>query len=187
MPIGLGAAAAPTSIRAMTSGGTTNEPVAEDKRLELAYNAGKNTLSMLDTSLGNVRTRANTLLATAALFTSFATGIGLINTDAHKGVVLSPCKGLLLLLLLVALGICALFVLWPIDDWPYGPSAKVTMEKYNTGDDEGAIRKFVIGAMIDGIDKNKGKLKARQRAFQWAALLLVAEVGLLVAMLTVWK
>jgi hypothetical protein len=42
-----------------------------DKRLELAYDAAEKKLSMQDATLGNVRTRANTLLATAALFTSF--------------------------------------------------------------------------------------------------------------------
>jgi hypothetical protein len=56
-----------------------------DKRLELAYDAAQKKLAMQDTTLGNVRTRANTLLATAALFTSFSAGIGLLNNDPTKG------------------------------------------------------------------------------------------------------
>ena len=61
------------------------EPTASDKRLELSYDAAAKKLSMQDATLGNVRTRANTLLATAALFTSFSAGIGLISTDPTKG------------------------------------------------------------------------------------------------------
>ena len=43
-------------------------------------------------TLGNVRTRAGTVLTVAALLTSFAAGLGLINVDSRNGAVF-PAAG----------------------------------------------------------------------------------------------
>lgn len=158
-----------------------------DKRLELAYDAAAKRLTMQDTTFGNVRTRANNLLATAALFISFSAGIGLINTDPKKAAVLSPCIATALLVVVLLLGICVLFVLLPTRGWIYGPSAQKIMdmrdiEKKN----EEEIRTEVITKMIDGIDSNRKKLNARLWGFRLAALLLVVEIGILAAHMTGW-
>jgi hypothetical protein len=99
-----------------------------DKRLELAYDAGEKKLAMQDSTLGNVRTRANNLLATAALFTSFSAGIGLTNTDRTKSPVLSPCAGTALLVVVILLGISVLYVALPATNWQFVPSAEKIME-----------------------------------------------------------
>lgn len=156
-----------------------------DKRLELAYDAGEKKLAMQDSTLANVRTRANNLLATAALFTSFSAGVGLINTDRTKGPVLSPCAGIALLVVLILLGISVLYVILPATNWQFVPSASKIMELYNRGQDETAIRKTVIAAMIQGGKDNQGKLDRRQWALRIAALLLVCEIALLVWILIV--
>jgi hypothetical protein len=158
-----------------------------DKRLELAYDAAMKRLAMQDNTFGNVRTRANNLLATAALFTSFSSGVGLINTDPKKTAVLSPCIATVLLVVVLLLGSCVLFVLLPAKGWIYGPSAQKIMDMRDKKMmDEGAIRTEVITRMIEGIDLNNKKLDARLWAFRAAALLLVVEIGILAAHLTVW-
>jgi hypothetical protein len=156
-----------------------------DKRLELAYDAAQKMLAMQDTTLGNVRTRANSLLATAALFTSFSAGIGLLNTDRTKGAVLSPCAGAALLIIMVVLGACVLYVAWPAKNWAFVPSASIIMQKYRADETTDAIRTFVTDAMVEGGKKNLPKLKWRQRAFRVAIVLLVVEVALLVWLLIV--
>jgi hypothetical protein len=140
---------------------------------------------MQDTTLGNVRTRANTLLATAALFTSFSAGTGLLNTDPNKGAVLSPCAGAGLLIVMVLLGACVLYVAWPAKDWAFVPSASIIMEKYRAGETEEAIRTFVTDAMVEGGKKNQPKLARRQNAFRVSVILLVVEVALLLWLLIV--
>jgi hypothetical protein len=55
-----------------------------DTRLELAYAAGQARLSGQNATLANLRSRANNLLATSALLSSLATGIGLLNTDPRR-------------------------------------------------------------------------------------------------------
>jgi hypothetical protein len=163
-----------------------NEP-ASDKRFGLVYDAAVKRLSMQDTTFGNIRTQANNLLATAALFTSLSAGVGLINTDATKGAVLSPAKVDLLLAVVVLLGLRVLYILLPVRGWIFGPSAEKIMQKYDDKEDEASIRKFVIRELIEGIKTNNTKLNSRLWAFRGAAFLLVCEVGLLVSLLTLRK
>ncbi|OBJ65816.1 hypothetical protein [Mycobacterium colombiense] len=158
---------------------------ASDKRLELAYDAAQKKLAMQDTTLGNVRTRANTLLATAALFTSFSAGIGLLNADPAKGPVFSPCASAGLLIIVVLLGGCVFYVAWPAKKWHFVPSASIIMEKIRAQETEEAIRTLVTNAMIDGGNENQPKLDRRHLAFRLAVILLVAEVALLIWLLIV--
>lgn len=171
------------ALHGITSWTVGSAPVADqisDKRLELAYDAAQTKLAMQDTTLGNVRTRANTLLATAALFTSFSAGAGLLNTDPDKGSVLTSYAGTGLLIILVALGACVFYVDWPATNWAFVPSASIIMAKYRNDETEEAIRVFVTDAMVEGGKMNQPKLARRQNAFRAAVLLLVAEVALLV-------
>ena len=167
-----------------TQSGADNQ---SDKRLELAYDAGQKALAMQDGTLGNLRTRANNLLATTALFTSFSTGIGLINTDPDKGAVLAHWKALVLAGLLALLGACVLYVLWPVRKFQFVPSAQQIMQLYHQRKDETYIRKFVISAMITGRIENERKMKRRQLAFKAAVILLIVDIVVLVLFLSFWK
>lgn len=160
--------------------------VGPDNRLQIAYNAAESTLRVQDTTLGNLRTRANTLLAAAALFTTFSTGIGLFHTDPRTGLVLSPAKAVLLIAVVAVLGLCVFFVEWPAKGWCFSPSAEKIME-LDRSSSEADIREYVVAAMITGINSNARKLKHKQRAFEFAASLLVVEVALLVVFVSVWQ
>jgi hypothetical protein len=156
---------------------------ASDKRLELAYEAAQQKLSVQDATLGNVRTRANNLLAAAALFTSFAAGVGLIKTNPGHSAMFSRYVAMALLVVVALLGLSALSVIWPAKGWVFVPSASKIMQMYDSGEDETSIRQFVIAAMIDGGNANSVKLKRKQDAFRVAAALLLAEIVLLLAVL----
>jgi hypothetical protein len=156
------------------------EESGRDKTLELAYTAAEDMLASQTDSLLNLRTRANNLLTTTALFISFSAGVGLINTDPGKGTILCPFVAGVLLLIVGALGGCVLYVAWPAKNWDYLPSARIILERVDAGDDEATVRRFITGEMIKGARKNATKLKPRQIAFRVAVALLVAEVLLLV-------
>jgi hypothetical protein len=141
-----------------------------DGRLELAYEAAQARLSGQDTTLGNVRSRANNLLATAALLTSFASGIGLLNTDPKKGTVLPATGAWLLLVVTGIVGISVIYVLWPAKGWHFGPSAKEIMKERNAGKSEDAIREYILTKMIEGIAFNLDTLERKQKAFRLAAV-----------------
>ncbi|HKP42111.1 hypothetical protein [Mycobacterium sp.] len=154
-----------------------------DKRLELAYDAAEKRLTLQDTTLSNVRTRANNLLAATAVFISFATGIGMINTDPKKGILLPVLAGLVLLAIVIAVGVNVLMIMWPVKDWCYVPSAKVIMDMTNAGDDENAIRRHVIDKMIQGAAANGTMLADKQNKFRWVVGLVGAEIAVLAVIL----
>lgn len=157
-----------------------------EQQLELAYEAGQKTLEAQDTSLGNVRTRANTLLSTSALFVSFSTGLGLINADPNKGAILSATKAIVLLSVVLVLGLCVLFVYWPVNPWIYSVSAEKLMHQSNSAT-KGELQAFVLSEMTQGVENNQVALELRQLAFRCAAALLIVEIVLLVVFLTLWK
>lgn len=160
-----------------------SEPPDSDKRLELAYDAAEKMLALQDSTLANVRTRANNLLAATAVFISFAAGVGMINTDPKKGLLLPVIAGLVLLTIVIAVGVNVLMIMWPAKGWCYVPSAKVIMEKTNAGEDEAAIRRHVIEKMIAGAKANGTMLADKQNKFRWAVGLVAAEVAVLAGIL----
>ncbi|MGV0778741.1 hypothetical protein [Mycolicibacterium elephantis] len=156
-----------------------------DKRLDLAYDAAQKKLSLQDSTLSNTRTRANNLLATSALFISFSAGVGLVRTDPTRGAIFPACAAWVLLVVVVALGVSVLIVVWPVKNWCYVPSASIIMQKIAAGDDEVAIRRHVINAMIEGSATNATALSRKQDAFRVAVVLLVLLVALLVGALAI--
>jgi hypothetical protein len=152
-----------------------------DRVLELAYSAGEQQLAAQTASLESVRGRANNILAATAIFASFATGVGLINVDPSKGALLSPVAAVILLKVVIAVSGCALYVVWPVKDWVYVTSARKILERHDAGDDEVAVRRYVIGELVSGFKQNGAVLEGKLRAFRWATSLLVVEIVLLVA------
>jgi hypothetical protein len=163
------------------------EEAKTDRVLELAYEAAKEALKMLDGTLGSTRTRAVSVLTVTALLTSFSAGIGFINTDRTKGPVLQTWSTWLLLGILLLMGALVLFVLWPVPDWAFGPSAGIILDEQAKGRTESHIRQFVVNEMVKGIHDNTKALRHRQAAFRCSVLLLLAEATALVVALSVSK
>jgi hypothetical protein len=117
------------------------------------------------------------------LLTSFASGIGLLNTDPTKGRVLPVSGAWLLLIVTGIVGISVIYVLWPAKGWHFGPSAKEIVKQRNDGKSEDATREYIVAKMIEGIDLNFAALARKQKAFRFAAVFLLFEVLILVASL----
>ncbi len=158
--------------------------MAGDDRLQLAYEAGQAALAQQDATLGNVRNRTTGLLTTAGLATSFAAGIGLINTDPTKGVVFPVWAAITLLCQFAAIGIISVVVLWPVQ-FGFGPDSALILNMHdkNNGTDE--ILRFVTKELTDWRGKNARKIALRMKAFEAGCALLVAEIGVLIAALAI--
>jgi hypothetical protein len=114
-----------------------------DDRLQLAYDAGVKALAQQDTTLSNLRNRTTALLTTAGLATSFAAGIGLINTNQSEGTVFPTWAAYTLLALLVVIGALSIFVLWPIKKFAFGPDSGIILNLYKQGDSSDSILEYV--------------------------------------------
>jgi len=155
-----------------------------DTTLDLAYDAALDSLKMQEARLSGLRTRATGVLSTAALVTSFSTGLGLINTNPKMGTVFPKWAALALLAVLVAIGVLDMVVLWPAKSWQFGPDVREMLLKHDGGtaavDD---IRRYVIDDALDGVKRNDKRLHPRFRCYRWSAGLLVGEVIILVTAL----
>jgi hypothetical protein len=160
----------------------TRGPAGSDEGLVLAYQAACDILKMQDATLANVRSRATQVLSTAALLTSIAAGLGLVNLDPKRGAPLSTTGAWSILVVTMAIGALVVYVQWPVRGWIFGPSAAKILAERKDNANPAHLRLFVLTALNDGITTNDGHLKRRQAAFRWAAAGLIVEVGALVVM-----
>ena len=158
-----------------------------DVRITLAYEAATDVLQSQDVTLGNVRTRAGTVLTVAALLTSFAAGLGLINVDSRNGAVFPATGAWTLLGVLVAIAGTSLHR-WAAARRPGSALRPRPGEDRRTPErrqDRGVeIRESEVTAMTTDIASNARHIAGRQTAFRCSVVLLVVEVVVLVVFLT---
>ncbi|UUU37618.1 hypothetical protein [Streptomyces sp. NBC_00162] len=149
-------------------------------RYELAYAAAIARLAQQDGTLGNLRNRATGLLTVAALVASFSSAIGLVSEKKpiHEGF------GWELMLALVAIGVCAMAVLWPCSKWKFGPSPGGILKQDG---DEKKIREAVTNSLVRAIGSNESQITRRALWYRWGAALLLLEAILVVAATLVEK
>lgn len=152
--------------------------------VQLAYTAAVNTLSRQNATLNNLRSRATALLTVAALSTSFSTGVGLLNINHSNGSTFPTWAAYTLLGIVVVIGALCVFILWPIAKFGYDPSATYILKHTDQGETADQIARALTGDMIEGSTENDRGIDLRMRAFEIGAVLLIAEVAVLVIALT---
>lgn len=154
-----------------------------DDVVRLAYDEARAALREQDATLGNVRNRATGLLGAAAVGTSFAAGVGLLNTDPGRGPVFPAWGGWGLLLLVVLVGAGVMVVLWPAPHWQFGPNARRLLD--SAGGDVDKVFAAATTAMIAASASNDRQLRLRMNAYRAAVVMLTAEVALLILIMII--
>ncbi len=158
-----------------------SEGQADPEVYALAYTASVDALKQQDTTLGNLRTRANSLLATGALVTSLTSGLGLYFTDASKGPTIRTEAAWGIVAVLLLMGAATLHVLWPVKSWSFGPDARLLLTATEeNGQDKAAVQKDFATRLTECRIENAKILARRVRSYQIAVLLLLVEVVVLV-------
>jgi hypothetical protein len=174
-------------VSAVHSGGRTeigDRHVPVDERLQIAYDAAAKFLAQQDATLSNLRNRATALVSSAAVATSFAAGLGLINTDPAKGAQFPHWAAFTMLVILLIIGALTLFILWPIEKFVFGPESEVILADIQDNKTADEILSGSVDRMNQGHQQNAAGIKSRMRAFRAAAPLLIAEVVVLILSLT---
>jgi hypothetical protein len=149
-----------------------------DEVVRLAYDEARAALREQDATLGNVRNRATALLAAAAVGTSVAATVGLLNTDPNRGQVFPAWAGWVLLLLVAAVGAGVMAVLWPAPKWQFGPNPRRLLDA--AGADTDGVLRAATDAMIAALASNDRQLRQRMNAYRGAVLVLTAQVTVLI-------
>jgi len=158
--------------------------VPVDERLQIAYDAAAKFLAQQDTTLSNLRNRTTALVSSAAVATSFAAGLGLINTDPTKGALFPHWAAYAMLVTLLAIGGLSLFILWPVKQFVFGPQSEVILADIRDSKSADEILARSIDQMNEGHERNASGIGSRMRAFRAAAPLLIAEVVVLILSVT---
>jgi hypothetical protein len=162
-----------------TAAATTTDDSLVQARIKLAYDAAVNELTREDTTLGNLRNRSNAVLTIAALITSFAAGIGFIQTDPTKGNALPNWAAITLLGLLAVIVVLNVIIMWPID-FDFGPDPRAFLRTSKSPAD-GPIEREMVAALIESSRLNSRKINGRVKLFQLAVFLLGVEVVVILA------
>jgi hypothetical protein len=154
-----------------------------DEVLELAYNAATAALREQDATLTSLRNRGTALLSAAAVGTTFAAAVGLLNVDPGRGPVFPLWSGWMLLVLIAVIGVSVMTVLWPASGWSFGPDAEAFLK--NEGSDIDDVRRAVTRALAVACRSNSKALKLRMTAYRLGVAFLLVEVFVLVLALLI--
>jgi hypothetical protein len=127
-------------------------------------------------TLGNVRTRAATVLSSAAVVVTFATSVGLIANDpSHGGVRLNPFVGFALVAMVIAIGVLTLATQWPLK-WAFNSGTDVFGGKASLLE----IQRAAFVRMEVAVARNNSQLSRVLTAYRWSVALLGLEAALVV-------
>jgi hypothetical protein len=153
-----------------------------DLRYQVAYDEAKRAIDHQNTALESLRTRAAHLISITAVITSFAIGVGLIETEVGKDPALPPLAPYTLLALLVLIGLCAILVLVP-DRWHFVLDAEYIIKYHIESSKPKDLTQLNMMLAIElqrNHEKNKQKISWMKTTYHVGAALLLLEVSLLV-------
>ncbi len=127
-------------------------------------------------TLGNVRSRAATVLSSAAVVVTFAASVGLIANDSSAdGVRFSPLVASALLGLVIAIGALTLATQWPIT-WTFDSGTDVFAGKSSLLD----VQRAAFIRLEAAIARNSYQLDRVMGAYRWSVALLGVQAALVV-------
>lgn len=142
--------------------------------MRLAYDAAVARHDQQSAIVDTYRGRAAGMFGLAALIASLSATVGL--TDSTHPLPLWTSWALLGCFILI--GVCATWVLWPIEDWSYTCDAKSIVEEEKPMKD---VLKGAATAMGEGIDRNDRAIGRRIRFYRGAVAFTLVETVIVVA------
>lgn len=159
-----------------------------DDRYAVAYHEAEKALAHQDASLGNLRDRATNLLATATVLTTLAPALGLIAATPADGNVLPRWLSIVVVLVVVGIGGCAVMVLIPRSGWYFTNNAAVLVTDWvgTNGVTIDDMHRNLALFMRGHEESNRAKLDDLYRWYRAGIALLIVQTVLLVAGFTIF-
>jgi hypothetical protein len=148
--------------------------------LNLGYEAALRAISQQDATLANFRNRAMTLLSATTVVTTLATSVGLLNINPSRGSPIPVWAAVALLSAAVLIGVCSLYIIWPVAKWSYGTNPAAYVHNHQKGRDEDDFKIRVIESLDGASRENRSALQRRSWALRAAVALLIVELGMIV-------
>ncbi|MER7673413.1 hypothetical protein ABTY61_33810 [Kitasatospora sp. NPDC096128] len=151
---------------------------AEQQRVQLAYQVAMSLCDAQDRTVGNLRTRATGILATAAFVVTFSSSVHLIGDST--GVQFPLWAAVSLLGVVLVQGVVVMLVLWP-RNFTFGHGVLEVLDPPPGGADTPPVDRALVLRLVDTLNGNKAQIVRLARYYQCATLLLLVEVALVLA------
>ncbi|MTD13885.1 hypothetical protein GIS00_08010 [Nakamurella sp. YIM 132087] len=162
----------------MTSGSEGQSSMINET-YRFAYDLADARLKEQLQTIADLRTRSAGLLAAAAIGTSFTAGLGLFGADQSSPEYLLPTWATWVLAAVVlSVGGCAMFVLFPVKRWAFGINALDVLDEESRRDANKILRMATVSASR-AADRNQPLIERRFNAYRAGVALLVGEVAVL--------
>ena len=158
-----------------------------DDVVKIAYEAVATSLEHDSATTESLRGRATAVLSASTVMTAFVIGL-----DYHVGKADTPLNFptwavVSLTIVLAIISACCVRILWPIHEFAFGPSAEKIMKSMANGVAPIVGLKAITLECQASHQRNVDKLKGRYRLFQISETMLIAEIGILIAVLCTAK
>ncbi|MFJ8622003.1 hypothetical protein ACIRD3_04075 [Kitasatospora sp. NPDC093550] len=151
---------------------------AEQERVKLAYKVAMDLFTAQDRTVGNLRTRATGIFATAAFVVTFSSSVHLVGSRDSNEFPLWAAVSLLCVVLVQ--GCFVMMVLWP-RTFRFGHSVLRVLDPRPGAADTSPVDRELVRQLVDTLQENKAQIIRLARYYQCAVLLLLAEVSLVLA------
>ncbi|MEV6977067.1 hypothetical protein [Kitasatospora sp. NPDC093806] len=154
------------------------EEAAEQERVKLAYKVAMDLFAAQDRTVGNLRTRATGIFATAAFVVTFSSSVHLVGKDSAVEFPLWAAISLLCVVLVQ--GFFVMMVLWP-RTFTFGHSVLGVLDPRSGAANDPPVDRELVLQLVETLKKNKEQIKELAAYYRCAVLLLLAEVSLVLA------
>ncbi|MEU7514527.1 hypothetical protein AB0B13_21440 [Streptomyces sp. NPDC042898] len=158
----------------------------QEERERVAYEATMNLFSAQERTVGNYRTRATGIFATAAFIVSFSSSVGLVGNDSGKGTVFPFWAAITLLSVVVVQGVLVMLVLWP-RVLSYGHEITGLIHPRVEDAQRRPIDTKLVEDLLADLGKNREQIVRISRLYQGATFLLLVEVAVILAAVAVTR
>ncbi|WP_189747227.1 hypothetical protein [Streptomyces nojiriensis] len=157
-----------------------------EEREKLAYEAVMSLFSAQERTVGNYRTRATAIFATAAFVVSFSASVGLIGNDPGKGAVFPYWAAITLLSVVAVQGGLIMLILWP-RSFSYGHEITALIHPKVEDAHRRPIDTKLVEDLLGDLSRNRKQIVFMSRLYQGATFLLLVEVAVILAAVAVTR
>ncbi|MFE5561812.1 hypothetical protein [Streptomyces sp. NPDC056544] len=159
-------------------------PYHLEERERTAYEAVMNLFAAQERTVGNYRTRATAIFATASFVVSFSTSVGLIGNDPGKGAVFPYWAAITLLSVVAIQGGLIMLILWP-RTFSYGHEITALIHPKVEDAQRRPIDTKLIEDLLRDLSRNRKQIVSLSRLYRGATFLLLVEVAVILAAVAV--
>jgi len=156
---------------------------SSDDLIGRAYDTVAQALEHDSSALESLRNRSTAILSAASLITAFIVGLDYHFGSQHTALTFPKWAVFTLAALLLVIASLTTLILWPIEEFAFGPSPTLLLEHSEATSNPSAAIKDIAERCMKSHVCNLDKMKPRYVMFRYSSLALMLEMAILIVVL----